>query len=138
MGVSIYYTARRDQGLTPHERGEVEGIADQGTRDLFGEIQRRLPQWREAGVVPAGLDDAAEVCEGLGFYRDAALEAGVVLAGSSKLSHGRCGTEVMLVQIDHYVDLLADIRRAVPEAAWRVHIEDSDLVWRDGRYHLPQ
>lgn len=130
MGVSIYYTAYRDQALTDQERARVGEIVAAENSTLLAELDRRLPAWRQDGVVPAEVSEGREICEGLGLYDQ--TEPGVILEGSSKISHGRCGPEPMYLQFEHYTrSSLGRLRNALPGAEWRVHVDDTDLTWHE-------
>ncbi|GAA1092773.1 hypothetical protein [Nocardiopsis composta] len=141
MGVSLYYTARRGHGLSEGELHGAIGIAIESDRDLFDELNEAIPAWKENGTVPEHVTDASEICEGLVLYRpDALTEPGVVLAGSTKVSHGGCGDEPMLMQLEYYTGFaLGRLRRFLPDAEWHVHLDDVDLVWDEetGEYSLP-
>ncbi|XRQ09256.1 hypothetical protein ACN3XK_74485 [Actinomadura welshii] len=138
MGVSIYYTARRERPLSAGEQAEAAGIAAEETRELFARLSRHMREWKEQGTVPPHIDDAQEICEGLVLYDFGATdEPGVILRGSSKLSHGECGEEPMLMQVEYYAAVaLGRLRLAVPGAEWDVHVDDMPLQWQEeqGQY----
>jgi hypothetical protein len=133
MGVSIYYTARRDRPLSDEERDEVTRIAADETRELLGRLDQNLPAWKDDGTVPAYVEDAGEICEGLSIYDPgAAADPKVILQGSSKVSHGDCGTEPMVVQLEYYATFaLGRLRRVLPDADWDVHVDDMSLRWEE-------
>ncbi|WP_131097909.1 hypothetical protein [Streptomonospora litoralis] len=137
MGVSIYYSAERERALTGEEQATVDEIATRCNRALADDLRERLPDWHADGEVPPELDDPAYLSEGLHFYKPP-LEPGEVLAGSSKLSHGACGLEHCFVQVHHFAEALAELRRRLSGAVWRVHIDGTDLPWDEhtGRYVL--
>ncbi|MFC5751524.1 hypothetical protein [Actinomadura rugatobispora] len=140
MGVSIYYSAYRDSGLTDEERRLVEDIADEETRELLAEIRKRLPAWKERGAVPGDVESPGEICEGLPvFPADDSDDPRELFWGSSKISHGECEMEVMTMQLEHYTQFsLGRLRQAVPGAEWHVHIDGTELTWEEeyGEYAL--
>lgn len=142
MGVSIYYTAFRDRPLSDGERERIQRTLDRENTELLQELARRLPAWRENGVVPPLIEEPGEICEGLSVSpSEGPVEGpGEVLWGSSKLSHSQCGEEPMLLQLRHYLESgLGALRLALPDAEWRAHVEDVELVWDEeaGEYTFP-
>lgn len=131
MGVSIYYTARRDRPLGDAERDEATEIVADETRQLLGLLEENLRAWKDDGTVPSYVEDAREICEGLILYDlGAKADPKVILQGSSKVSHGDCGTEPMVMQLEYYATCaLGRLRRAVPGAEWDVHVDDVSLRW---------
>lgn len=136
MGVSLYYTAYRDRGLDAREQALVERIAEDANRRLAEALTERLPHWHRSGEVPPSLTDVSELYEGLHLYGPAHLNPGELLSGASKLSHLDCGLDPMFVQLEHLADALAQMRRSLPGARWRVHVDDADLPWNGKHYDL--
>jgi hypothetical protein len=140
MGISIYYTARRGHGLTDAERRQVDAIVAEENAALYKELDALLPAWWEDGAVPAALTSPQEICEGISLYDPERTDPGVVLQGSSKVSHSACDSDPMMFQLDHYMRSgLARLRRAVPGAEWDVHIDDTYVEWEEeaGAYVFP-
>ncbi|WP_157995695.1 hypothetical protein [Thermomonospora amylolytica] len=140
MGVSIYYTATRGTALTDEERDRVQDIVTESNEALFAGLNTKLAGWKAKNLVPAHMADAWEFCEGLHLYKPDENDPRVILAGSSKVSHSECGMEPMYAQLDHYMRVaLPRLRRALPDAEWRVHVDDIDLEWdeEDGQYTYP-
>jgi hypothetical protein len=130
MGISLYYTARRERALNDRERGRIAEILDQENRDLLDRLNRRLPGWKEDGTVPSYVTDVTEICEGFGFYGDAPNEPGVILEGSSKISHGHCGAALMIEQLEYYMNsTLGRLRTTLPDAEWSAHVDGHALIW---------
>ncbi|WP_147339738.1 hypothetical protein [Actinomadura spongiicola] len=130
MGVSLYYTARRGRELDERERERVAEIVDEENRELLDRLNQRLPDWKDDGTVPSSITDAKEFCEGFGFYGDAGTERGVILDGSSKVSHGQCGASVMFEQLEYYMrSTLGRLRSALPDAEWDAHVDGHALTW---------
>lgn len=136
MGVSIYYTARRERPLSTDERHEVTKIATEETRELIAQLNQNLPNWQEEGIVPSYIGSAEEICEGLVLYDfDTSGEPEVILEGASKLSHGQCGNEPMIAQLEYYATFaLGRLRQVLPDADWHVHVDDMPLHWANGQY----
>lgn len=130
MGVSIYYTARREHRLTEAERSQADRIVTEENATLFASLDGRLAAWKEEGAVPSEVSSAGEVCEGLTLYRLDGTEPEVILEGASKISHSDCEPEPMFVQLEYYMRFaLSRLRRAVPGAEWDVHVDDTHAEW---------
>jgi len=106
MSLSIYYSADRDHPLTDAEQRQIDAC-----------IANYPP--------PAG-----EEWESFGVYaRSATREPARIFQGATKLSLPGRGD--VWPGIQHGCRLLTDIRRAVPDAQWRVAVEDHEIVWDD-------
>ncbi|MER5741415.1 MULTISPECIES: hypothetical protein [unclassified Streptomyces] len=103
MSVSLYYSAHRPEPLTEAERAAVDRIA-------------------AARLSAFPYDDT----EGLCLYEDAGREPHAVVAGSTKLPFDP--DRVVPVMI-HVLDSVTELRRALPGAEWRVHMDDLDADW---------
>ncbi|WUS98946.1 hypothetical protein OHA46_20705 [Streptomyces sp. NBC_00708] len=112
MSVSLYYTACRTAPLSGPESAAVT----------------RIVAARHASF-PYGDE------EGLYVYEPRAAEPGTVLDGSTKMPFdpGR-----LLPVVAHVLDSVTELRRALPDAEWRVHLDDLDVEWDGARgYELP-
>ncbi|MGC4949978.1 hypothetical protein ACLQ2N_27735 [Streptomyces sp. DT224] len=112
MSVSLYYTARRATPLTGSESAAV-------TRVVTAR-QASFPYEDE---------------ESLYVYAPRAAEPGTVLDGSTKmpLDPGR-----LLPVVAHVLDSVTELRRALPDAGWHVHLDDLDIEWDEAKgYELP-
>lgn len=118
MSVSIYYTATRDQPLTPVEQSALDAaVARFAVEDQLVEYCRTGDgaNWESFCV-----DDPTDP-----------TEPGVIFEGSTKLPDN---TEHALWQgLQHWCQLLSIIRHNLPGAIWRVHADDHDIVWDDAR-----
>lgn len=114
MSVSIYYTASRSRPLTCGERAAID------------HARTRYPL---SGLLAEhGFPEAARDGEQFSDYpADAWPEPGVVFVGSTKLT--LCDEEAFRVSIEYWCRLLSEIRRVIPDAVWRVHVDDHDIVW---------
>ncbi|MFF5885242.1 hypothetical protein [Streptomyces sp. NPDC012589] len=113
MSVSLCCSARRTEPLTAEERAAVDRIA-----------AARLASFPYADEEPPHL------------YDGGGGETGQVPAGSTRLP----GTpDRLLPVIGHVLDSVTELRRALPDAAWHVHLDDLDVDWdeREG-YGLPR
>lgn len=116
MSISIYYTARRNRLLTPTERATVKEAIDRYS------IEHQL---------------AERVRTGDGFNWESfcvydpsdPTESGVVFEGSTKLPDN--SEDAIWTGLQHWCRLLSEIRRALPDASWQVHVDDHDIVWND-------
>ncbi|MFI8230663.1 hypothetical protein ACIGDI_17665 [Streptomyces sp. NPDC085900] len=112
MSVSLYYRARRALPLTEAESAEVERVV-------------------AAHLAAFPYDDQ----ECLTLYARNADEPDELLAGSTKmpLDPGR-----LLPVVASVLDALTELRRALPDGEWHVHMDDLDVPWdEDAGYALP-
>ncbi|MFI0736045.1 hypothetical protein ACH4S9_44790 [Streptomyces sp. NPDC021225] len=103
MGVSLYYQGRRPTPLTEAEGAEVARIA--ATR------QATFPYEDE---------------ETLYLYENDGCGPGEILAGSTKMPHD---PDRLMPVLAHLLDSVTELRRALPDAEWRVHMDDLDIPW---------
>ncbi|MFJ5881282.1 hypothetical protein [Kitasatospora cineracea] len=109
MSVSLYYSARRPAPLTAAESAAVERV---------------VTAHRAAFPYP----DEEDLC----LYADPGDGPEDVLAGSTKLP---ADPDRALPVITHVLDAVTGLRRALPGAAWHVHLDDLDVPWdEDGGY----
>ncbi|PZT76382.1 MULTISPECIES: hypothetical protein [unclassified Streptomyces] len=112
MSVSLYYTARRATPLSESEQAAVTRVT--------GARQASFPYEDE---------------ESLYVYDPRAAEPGTVLDGSTKMPFdpGR-----LLPVVAHVLDSVTELRRALPDAEWHVHMDDLDIEWDEAAgYELP-
>ncbi|MFE6934792.1 hypothetical protein ACFVDT_22525 [Streptomyces sp. NPDC057699] len=112
MSVSLYYSATRAMPLTDAERAAVERIAA-----------------AHMGSFP--YEDE----ESLHLYDSDDSRPDEVVAGSTKMPFdpGR-----VLGVLDRVLGSVSELRRALPEAEWRVHMDDLDVPWDEtGGYAFP-
>jgi hypothetical protein len=123
MSVSIYYTARRARPLSPDERAAVGRI-----RAAYS-IRDQVERYAQARQGHNG--------ENFHVYDpDDPTESGVVFEGATKLPDN--SQDAMWELVQHWCRLLSEVRRAVPGAAWRVHVDDHDIRWdEDAREYDP-
>ncbi|MEU0343738.1 hypothetical protein ABZ092_33485 [Streptomyces bobili] len=112
MSVSLYYNAHRTTPLTEAESASVERVV-------------------AAHRASFPYDDE----ESLYVYEGHAAGPEEIVAGSTKtpLDPGR-----LMPVIAHVLDSVTELRRAVPDARWRVHMDDLDVPWDEAEgYALP-
>ncbi|MGX1267518.1 hypothetical protein [Streptomyces phaeoluteigriseus] len=112
MSVSLYYNAHR---TTPP--------AEAGSASVARVVAARTASFP--------YDDE----ESLYLYDGRAAGSEEILAGSTKmpLDPGR-----LMPVITHVLDSVTELRRAVPDAEWRVHLDDLDVPWDETEgYALP-
>jgi hypothetical protein len=112
MSVSLYYSARRTTPLTEAESASVARVV-------------------AAHMASFPYDDE----ESLYVYDGHAAGPEEIVAGSTKmpLDPGR-----LMPVIAHVLDSVTDLRRAVPDAEWHVHMDDLDVPWDEAEgYSLP-
>ncbi|NBE53953.1 hypothetical protein [Streptomyces boluensis] len=112
MSVSLYYCASRAVPLTAAETSTVERI-----------VAARVPSFPYQDE------------ESLRLYEDGGGEPDEIVAGSTKMPFD---PHRVLPVIVHVLDSVTELRRALPGAEWRVHIQDLDVAWdEDEGYALP-
>jgi hypothetical protein len=116
MSISIYYTAHRDQPLSTEERAAVDAfIAKYAIEDQLEEFFRTGEgfNWESFCVY-----DAADP-----------TEPGVIFEGAMKLPDN--SEDALWQGLQHWCNLLSEIRRAVPDAEWEVNVDDQDIPWNE-------
>ncbi|MER5274724.1 hypothetical protein ABT025_03075 [Streptomyces sp. NPDC002809] len=103
MSVSLYYNAHRATPLTETESASVE---------------------RVVAAHMASFPYADE--ESLYVWDPRSSEPEEIVAGSTKMPFdpGR-----LMPVIAHVLDSVTELRRALPDARWRVHMDDLDVPW---------
>jgi hypothetical protein len=114
VGVSIYYTASRPQPLTSVERTAIDAVV---ARYPVGDLLA------ECGVAEDEYNGEA-FCV---YPTDDDTEPGVVFEGATKLP--LCTEDAFWASIQYWCRLLSEVRRVVPGATWRVHVDDHDITW---------
>lgn len=111
MSVSLYYNARRAGPLTESETAAVARI-----------VAAHL------GSFPYDDEESLFVYDG-----DGGDEPEIVLAGSTKMPRdpGR-----LLPVIAHVLDSVTELRRALGQAEWRVHMDDLDVPWDEAEGYV--
>ncbi|MDV5143823.1 hypothetical protein R1T08_05925 [Streptomyces sp. SBC-4] len=112
MSVSLYYSARRTTPMTEAESVSVARVV-------------------AAHMASFPYDDE----ESLYLYDGPAVGREEIVVGSTKMPFdpGR-----LLPVIAHVLDSVTELRRAVPGAEWRVHMDDLDVPWDEAEgYSLP-
>lgn len=105
MSVSLYYSATRATPLTDAESAAVERIV--------AAHQASFPYEYE---------------ESLYLYDRGAGEPDEIVAGATKLP---TDFERVVPVLEYLLGSLSDLRRALPGAEWRVHLDDVDIPWDD-------
>ncbi|MFI9741103.1 hypothetical protein [Streptomyces sp. NPDC052494] len=112
MSVSLYYSARRTTPLTEAESASVARVV--------ADHMASFP-----------YDDE----ESLDLYDPDASEPEEIIAGSTKMPFD---PGHLMPVIAHVLDSVTELRRAVPDAEWRVHMDDLDVPWDETEgYALP-
>ncbi|MFI1854910.1 hypothetical protein [Streptomyces sp. NPDC020480] len=103
MGVSLYYQACRATPLTEAEGAEVARIAA---------IRRATFPYEDE--------------ESLYLYENDGCEPGEILAGSTKMP---LGPDRLMPVLAHVLDSVTELRRALPDAEWRLQMDDVEIPW---------
>ncbi|MFE7364298.1 hypothetical protein [[Kitasatospora] papulosa] len=112
MSVSLYYCASRATPLTDAETAAVERIVAAHRASFPYEDQESLYLYDSDGSRP---DE--------------------VVAGSTKMPFD---PGKVLPVLDHVLGSVSELRRALPGAEWRVHMDDLDVPWGEAEgYAFP-
>ncbi|MGW0781856.1 hypothetical protein [Streptomyces sp. NPDC002913] len=103
MSVSLYYSARRAVPSTDAETAAVARIV-------------------AAHMSSFPYEDEESLC----LYDGGGGEPSEMLAGSTKMPFE---PDRVLSVLDHVLGSVSELRRAVPGAEWRVHLDDLDVPW---------
>ena len=106
MGVSVYYTCRRNYILTDSEGQEITAIIDKYNLGFK-------------------MKDIGETFCVYDYERD---EPTVIFAGSTKLPFSD-DFEDTLHALFYWLTCLTDIRRSISNGDWHVHLDDTDAIW---------
>jgi hypothetical protein len=114
MGISIYYTACRTQPLSLTEQMTVDAIV------------ARYPV--EALIAGSGVVEGEFNGEAFRVYPvDGNTKQRLAFEGATKLP--LCSEGAMWAAVQYWCRLLSEVRRVLPDATWRVHIDDRDIAW---------
>ncbi|MFH8577015.1 hypothetical protein [Streptomyces zaomyceticus] len=112
MSVSLYYSAHRTTPLTEAESASVAHVVAAHTASFPYDDEENLYLYDRR---PAGSHE--------------------IVAGATKMPRdpGR-----LMPVIAHVLDSVTELRRAMPNAEWRVHMDDLDVPWDEAEgYALP-
>jgi hypothetical protein len=84
---------------------------------------RRFPR-RLKATVPSPLTYGEAFCV---YPADTETEPGVVFEGATKLPTN--SEEAFWAAIPYWCRLLSEIRQALPDGKWAVHVDDCDIWW---------
>ncbi|MBH0064795.1 MULTISPECIES: hypothetical protein [unclassified Psychrobacter] len=115
MGVSIYYTAERTTLLTEQEQENITLIVDKYNESF----------------------EHTEEAESFDLYAYDDSESEVILAGATKISSSM-DVEDLIYTLGHWLECLTEIRLAVADAEWHVHLDDNDAVWVDDKWQMEE
>ena len=113
VGVSLYYSARRTREVTTTEREAID-------RAVQGYPLEALA--RACGLSVGTYDGEA-------FCVYAENEPCVIFEGATKLPLS--SEEAFSQAVQFWCRLLSEVRRIIPDAVWRVHVDDADIPWND-------
>jgi hypothetical protein len=113
VSISLYYTARRDHPLSSDESGAIERLRH--SYSIRDQVERRAQTGKGHNGENFGVYDRANPGE-----PDIIFEGATKLPGSQK---------ACWELLQHWCELLSEVRRAVPGAQWHVHVDDHDIRW---------
>ena len=123
MSVSIYHSAERDHPLTAEESAAIDEL-----------------------LIKYAVDEQAEhyVQTGEGFNWESfwiydpndPSEPAVIFEGATKLPDN--SDEAIATGMQHWCNLLSEIRRLLWTASWTAHIDDADVRWdEESQLYVP-
>ena len=118
MGISIYYTVKRNEPLTTQETKTIDEIIEKYS------VDQQIEQYMNSGQ---GLN-----WESFCIYND--LEDGIILEGSTKLPNNTAAASWIAIQ--HWCNLLTEMRNYLPNAVWQVSVEDHQIRWDEKRKYF--
>lgn len=113
MGVSLYYSAERDQPLSVEEMQSIEHII-QKFNDNFA-----LKQEAESFALYESDEDTP-------------LE---ILSGSTKIAL-HLEQDQLFDSILYWLECLTEIRTLIFDATWQVNLDDTEIEWLDEQWQL--
>ncbi|OKH91161.1 hypothetical protein [Streptomyces uncialis] len=112
MSVSLYYSAHRATPLTGPESAAMARVVAARTASFPYEDE-----------------------EGLYLYDQDPADLREIVDGSTKMPFDPARLMPVIV---HVLDSVTELRRTVPDAEWRVHMDDLDVPWDETEgYALP-
>src|SRR5262245_60051563 len=114
MSISIYYTARRETPLSADELNAISGAIQFASLD--GLIEEHGLNAEEFNGEEFSVYETTETDEPV-----------IIFEGATKLPSN--SEDAFWAAIQYWCELLSCIRRIVPDAAWRVHIDDLEIWW---------
>jgi hypothetical protein len=117
MSISIYYAATRPYALTEAEQAQMKAIVD--TYSVRGAID----EYNRTGVGWSGED----FC----LYAPPFDTPNTILEGSTKLPLD--DEDTFSVALRHWCAALLELRRLLPDADWRVHLDDHEIPWDENQ-----
>jgi hypothetical protein len=122
MGMSIQYSAARPRALTDGERRRLEEKLRQFSVDR--QIERHRATGEGPNWDPFTLFDPP--------YR----EPDVIIEGATRLPDNT--QDALVMGLQHWCDLLAELRKEIEGAQWRVSVDRRPIPWDEesGEYEL--
>ena len=121
MGVSIYYTATRANGLT-----EAEAIAVNSAVERYP-----IEELLKLCQISDEQYDGEDFCV---YPADEPYEPDVIFEGATKLPF--YSQYVMGRSIQYWCQLLSQVRRILPDAEWSVHVDDIHIPWNNESFEF--
>jgi hypothetical protein len=117
LSVSIYYTAVRARRLDDAERANVAAI-----RQRYS-VNDRIERYLQTGE---GMNWSSFTLYDPPHTPDAVIEGATPLPDNSE--------NATWVGVRHWCAALSELRRAIPDAVWHVHVEDHDVHWDEAEH----
>jgi hypothetical protein len=113
MGVSIYYRCYRSYALSVEERKSISEIVERYS------VKKQIEEYFITGKGWNGED----FC----FYSEPLDSPEAILEGATGLPISTVA--ICCTAIEHWCNLLSEIRRFLPDSSWEVHVDDYEIPW---------
>jgi hypothetical protein len=114
MSVSIYYIASRSAALSQMEQDAIKSILKKHS------VNDQIETYLNTGQ---GLN-----WESFSLY-ESASKSGAILEGATKLPDNT--DDAIWTGVQHWCAVLTELRRSIPNAHWRVTVDDHEIGWDD-------
>jgi hypothetical protein len=116
MSVSIYYTAKRNTPLTQEETIAIQRIVKEN--DVGAQVKAYWEtgqgyNWETFTIYNPNNPTAVDV----------------IFEGATKLPDNT--SDASIIGLEHWLKVLTQIRRAIRNASWHVHVDDTDIPWNE-------
>ena len=120
--MSIQYSAARPRALTDVERRLLEEKLRQFS------VDRQIARFRETGE-GANWDPFT-------LFEPPYREPGTIIEGVTRLPDNT--QDALVMGLQHWCDLLAELRKEIADAQWRVSVDRKPIPWDEesGEYEL--
>jgi hypothetical protein len=113
MGMSIEYTAARERALSDVERRRMAEVLRQFS------VERQIERHRATGEGPNW--------DPFTLFEPPYREPGTIIEGATRLPDNT--QDALVMGLQHWCDLLAELRKEIGDAQWRVSVDRKPIPW---------